>query len=55
MALLGVDMLIEDLELDLLALEFGRDLAEMQGGAGEPIQARHHERVPVPHILQTRG
>ena len=48
-------MLIENLEMDLLAVEFGRDLAEMQGGAGEPVQARHHERVPFPHVVQTRG
>jgi hypothetical protein len=51
----GVDMLIEDLEMDLLAVECRSDLAQMQGGAGEPIEARHHERVPFPHIFQTRG
>ena len=27
----GVDMLIKHLELDLLAVEFGRDLTEMEG------------------------
>ena len=49
-----VELLIEDLEMDLLAVEFRSDLAEMQGGAGEPVEACHHERVPFPHIVQTR-
>jgi hypothetical protein len=48
-------LLIEDLQVDLLPLEYGRDLAEMQGRAGEPIQTRHHEHVAFPDILETRG
>jgi len=47
-------VLIEDLEVDLLAVEFGGNLAQMQRGAGEPIQARDHERIAFPDIFQTR-
>ena len=50
----GVEVLIEDLEVDLFAVEFGGNLAQMQRGAGEPIQARDHERVAFPNIFQTR-
>jgi hypothetical protein len=51
----GINLWIADLEVDLLALECGRALAERQRGAGEPVQTRHHERGPVPPILQTGG
>ena len=45
-------MLVKDLQVDLLAVEFGRDLTEMQRRAGEPVQAGHDERVAFPHIFQ---
>jgi hypothetical protein len=49
----GVDMLIEDLQVHLLAVEFGGNLAQMQCGAGEPVQAGHDEGIPFPDIFQT--
>jgi hypothetical protein len=50
----GVKMLIEDLEVDLLARQFGGNPAQIQPGAGEPVQARHHERVAFLYIFQAR-
>ena len=50
----GVEVLIEDLEVDLLAVEFGGNLAQVQRRAGEPVQARDHERIAFPDIFQTR-
>ena len=45
-------MLIENLEVHLLALEFVGDLTQMQCRARQPIQARHHERIALSDILQ---
>jgi hypothetical protein len=42
------------LEVDLLAVEFGGNLAQMQRGAGEPVQARGQERIAFQDIFQTR-
>jgi hypothetical protein len=50
----GVEMLIAHLKVDLLARQFGGNLAQMQRGAGEPVQARHHEGVAFPHLFQAR-
>jgi hypothetical protein len=41
-------MLIEHLEVDLLACQFSGNLTQMQRGAGEPVQARDHEGVAFP-------
>jgi hypothetical protein len=45
-------MLIEHLQVDLLARQFGGNLAQMQRGAGKPVQARDHKGVPFPHVFQ---
>jgi len=47
----GVDMLIEDLQVDLFALQFVGDPAQLQGGACEPIETRHHERITFADIF----
>ncbi len=49
----GVDMLIENLQVDLFALQRVGDPAQMQGGACQPIEACHHERITFPDIFQT--
>lgn len=38
--------------MNLLALEFVGNLAQMQRRAGQPVQARHHERIVLPDLLQ---
>lgn len=47
-----VDLLIQDLQVDAFALQLRSDLAQVQRGTGQPVQARHHERIAVAHILQ---
>jgi hypothetical protein len=50
----GIEVLIENLEMDLLAVEFCGNLAQMERRAGEPIQARDHQGITFPDIVQTR-
>lgn len=47
------DLLIEDLEMHLLAGEFGRDLTQMQGGPCEPVETGHNERITFADVFQT--
>ena len=49
----GIDMLVEDLQVDLFALQFVGDPAQLQGGACQPIEARYYERIAFPDIFQT--
>jgi hypothetical protein len=48
----GVDVLIEDVQMDLLAGQGLGNLAQMEGGASEPVEARHHECIPLPDIVE---
>jgi hypothetical protein len=48
------DLLIKDLEMHLLAGEFGCDLTQMQGGPCEPIKPGDDEGVAFAHIFQAR-
>ena len=50
-----IDVLVEDLQVHVLARERLGHLAQMQGRAGQPIEARHHERIAFPHIIQARA
>jgi hypothetical protein len=47
-----VNVLIEDLEMDVFALQDISDLTQMQRGACQPIEAGHDERITFPHIIQ---
>jgi hypothetical protein len=47
----GIDVLIEDVQVDALALEFLGKLAQMPGGACQAVEARHHERIAFPDIF----
>jgi hypothetical protein len=47
-----VDVLIEDVEIDLLPGQGLGNLAQMSGGACELVEARHHEGIPLPDIVQ---
>jgi len=50
-----IDMLIAHLQVHLLVGHGLGNLAQMQGGTGEPVEARHHERIALPHIVQARA
>jgi hypothetical protein len=41
----GIDGLVEDDEVDLLGGNLGRDLGEVEDGAGEAIESRHDELI----------
>jgi hypothetical protein len=49
----GVEILVEDLQVDLFALQCVSDPAQLQGGACQLIETRHHERIAFPDIFQT--
>ena len=49
----GIDILIQYLQIHLLALEFVSHLAQMQGGTGQTVQSGHHQGVALPDIFQT--
>jgi hypothetical protein len=44
--------LIEHLQVHAFALQDLGDLAQVQGGAGQPIQAREHQRIARVDVLQ---
>ena len=48
----GVNVLIEHLEVHSFPCQCIGNVAQMEGGAGQPIQAGYHERVAFPDIFQ---
>ena len=47
-----IDVLVQYLKVDLFTLEFISDLAQMQGGAGQSVQACDNECIAIPDVLQ---
>ena len=43
----SIDRLVEDDEVNLLRGDLGRDLGEVEHGAGEAVEPRHHEMVAL--------
>jgi hypothetical protein len=47
----GVDILVKHLETHPLALQLGRNLAQMKRRTSQPIQTRYNEHIPFPDIF----
>lgn len=51
----SVDLLVEYLEMDALALEVVCNLAEVQRGAGQTVESGDHQDVALADILEADG
>jgi hypothetical protein len=49
----GVDVLIERVQVNPFACKYIGNMAQMEGGAGQSVQAGHHEHIAFPDIFQT--
>jgi len=48
----GVDVVIEDMQIDMFAFEHAGHLAQVPSRPGEAVQTGDHERIAFPEIVQ---
>jgi hypothetical protein len=47
----GIDVLVKHLQVNSLTLQLLSNLTQMQGGAGQSVKSRDHQRIAFPDIF----